>query len=1043
MEVHVNDRLGEARERSRPRAPPSRASASSEARAARRPSGSASRPGASSDEPRRSRREVRRAGTPSPCSRRSRAPRRRVGDRLVHVPAAAAEERGARPCSRSHSPSRRTRSPASPPPRSDCWPCVGRRRPVRVVAERPVRGRLARPLEPDRLVLAGLGIGRPQQRRDPEAAGPPPPGAARSAPTRGRRAAARRGRRPPRTLWPRCAASPASYRGTAPPDPALVERMIAALVHRGPDEGGVDAFGRCVLGHRRLKVIDLETGYQPVDERAGRRRLRLQRRALQLPGAARGAGRAGPPDPRHRRHARHPAPLRGARDRRFVERLHGMFALALWDASRERLVLARDRLGKKPLLYAELPDGTLAFASELKALLRLPGLARELDLDALDAYLALQYVPGPATRAARGRRSCRPATCSSGRTARSRSSAYWTLEPRPAERDATRSGSSACATTVGAAVRRRLVADVPLGALLSGGIDSSIVVALMAQASAEPVRTFTVGFADARYDEREYARAVAERYGTRHEEVVVEPDRGRAAAAARLGLRRAARRRGGAAALLVSRARARARDRRAGRRRRRRGVRGLRALRAHGLAAALARVPVAAAARRARAAGAPAGAHGAALAGRSAPPACSRSRRRGAGRALRAADGGLPARAARRGSGRTRRGPTLYELPAPAGERDRRAPAARRRDVPPGRPALKADLASMAHSLELRSPFLDHEVLELGLSLPDRLKLKGPHGQGRAAAGVRGRAAARGRRPRQDRLRRPARPLVPRGPARARRATSCSTARARDAASSGPRRSKRLLAEHAAGRADHGHRLWCLLMLELWQRIYVESEAPPASALDTRVESLAATERARARAYVARRGRLRVCRASLVARGRARRDPRALHGEERRLRAHVRRERHVRLRPGRAVGVDAAALRLLPRPALLGLRAALARGRARADRARGRDGAARLRDRATVASPRRGHRGRASLATLHPYLVWHDVHVNREILDGLLAAAVVLLRCSPPSAARWPLRRRARAPSLGLAILGNSRLVLLPLVLVGYLAWRLGSARTS
>src|SRR5689334_17428082 len=178
------------------------------------------------------------------------------------------------------------------------------------------------------------------------------------------------------------------------PDPALVERMCDALRHRGPDEGGVDERGRCVLGHRRLQVIDLATGSQPVANETGDitavfngeiynfRELRAELAGHEI----RGTGDT-PVIPH----------LYEEHGVGFVERLGGMFALALWDAPRERLVLARDRVGKKPLLWTRLPDGTIAWASELKALLRLPSLPRELDPAALDAYLALQYVPGTAT----------------------------------------------------------------------------------------------------------------------------------------------------------------------------------------------------------------------------------------------------------------------------------------------------------------------------------------------------------------------------------------------------------------------------------------------------------------------------------------------------------------------------------------------------------------------------------------------------------------------------------------------------------------------
>ena len=209
--------------------------------------------------------------------------------------------------------------------------------------------------------------------------------------------------------------------------------MIDALRHRGPDEGGVDALGRCVLGHRRLKVIDLDTGSQPVDERAGRRHLRLQRRALRVPGAARGAGRPRSPDPRYGRHAGPPARLRGARD--------GVSASGCTGCSRSRSGTPRATgscsratgSARSRSSTPSSPDGTLAFASELKALLRLPGLARELDLDQLDAFLALQYVPGPAT-ALRGVKKVPPGHVLVWENGAITVEPYWTLEARPAER---------------------------------------------------------------------------------------------------------------------------------------------------------------------------------------------------------------------------------------------------------------------------------------------------------------------------------------------------------------------------------------------------------------------------------------------------------------------------------------------------------------------------------------------------------------------------------------------------------------------------------
>ena len=584
--------------------------------------------------------------------------------------------------------------------------------------------------------------------------------------------------------------------------------MRAALVHRGPDEGSTDSFGACVLGHQRLRVIDLETGYQPVTNERGDvvavfngeiynfRELRDELRGHEL----RGTGDT--PVLPHLYEERGPA---------FVERLHGMFALALWDAGRERLVLARDRLGKKPLLWTRLPDGTLAFASELKALLRLPGVSREVDLEAIDAFLALQYVPGDGT-ALRGIRKVPPGHLLVAENGSERIERYW--QPQPAEPSANEDEwLERVRASVAGAVHKRLVADVPLGALLSGGIDSSIVVALMAQASAEPVRTFTVGFSDERYDERGYARAVATRYGTVHEELELDEDIAaalpRLAAAYDEPL-------GDEAAfptfLIAEQARRHVTVALAGD-----GgdeaFAGYERYIAHGLAG---RVPAVAA-------------RGGAGALRLIPGA-RREPRSPLFRAARLLDvAAAPA---------AERYTRLMEVFPLELRRELWANPAAARDVAleprgtgirglqlldletylPGDLLLKADIASMAHSLELRSPFLDHDVVALGLALPDTLKVRGREGKvalrrafasdlppqvaerGKAGFGV-----PLGRWFRKD-LRELAGDVLVNDRGWFRKETV-----------------EQLLREHQSSRVDHGHRLWCLLMLELWVREHVES----------------------------------------------------------------------------------------------------------------------------------------------------------------------------------------------------------------------------
>ncbi len=196
-----------------------------------------------------------------------------------------------------------------------------------------------------------------------------------------------------------------------------------------------------------------------------------------------------------------------------------MFAFAIWDAPKRRLFIARDRLGKKPLYYAE-HDGALLFGSELKCLLKYPGFPREMNPEAVHHYLTLQYVPDPLTgfRAAKKLPPAHTLVCENGRISTRR---YWDIDFRTKE-----SGDDLrehVRTKIEEAVRIRLMSEVPLGAHLSGGIDSSVVVGLMAGMSSRPVKTFSIGFEEAAFNETDHARAVAEKFGTEHQEFIVAP----------------------------------------------------------------------------------------------------------------------------------------------------------------------------------------------------------------------------------------------------------------------------------------------------------------------------------------------------------------------------------------------------------------------------------------------------------------------------------------------------------------------------------------
>lgn len=299
--------------------------------------------------------------------------------------------------------------------------------------------------------------------------------------------------------------------------------MMDRLVHRGPDDSGVYRDQSAALGFRRLSILDLEAGHQPLsneDETIWtvfngeiynfpelRRRLESNGHKLRSKGDTEVLV--------HLYEDEGPAML---------ARLRGMFALAIWDARRRTLLLARDRLGQKPLVYRTSAD-RLTFASELKALLALPerDVPRSVDPFALDQYLTYGYVPQPRT-ILEGVAKLPPAHYLIWRDGEARVERYW--EPdwnrelrQPIERDATE-----LRALLDEAVREQMAADVPLGAFLSGGIDSTIIVGLMQNASSRPVKTFAIGFPDAAFDETAYAEEAARFLGTEHHTFIVEPD---------------------------------------------------------------------------------------------------------------------------------------------------------------------------------------------------------------------------------------------------------------------------------------------------------------------------------------------------------------------------------------------------------------------------------------------------------------------------------------------------------------------------------------
>ncbi len=308
----------------------------------------------------------------------------------------------------------------------------------------------------------------------------------------------------------------ATTRGGA--DVESLRAMALQLVHRGPDSGGEHVDGGVALAARRLSILDLEHGDQPIANEDGSRVVVQNGEIYNYPELRLELERAGH---RLRTHCDTEALVHLYEEHGvgFAERLRGMFAVAIWDAPRRRLVLARDRYGIKPLYYRHVGD-ELRFASELRALPR-----GEVDLDALEAFLAFNSIPAPYSifREVRKLPAGHVLVWESGAISLERYA-----RPGPTAAGELRTGDEAelveeLRARLRDSVRAHLLSDVPVGVLLSGGVDSAALAALAAQETPEPVHTFTIGFAERSFDERADARRVAERYGTEHHELLVRP----------------------------------------------------------------------------------------------------------------------------------------------------------------------------------------------------------------------------------------------------------------------------------------------------------------------------------------------------------------------------------------------------------------------------------------------------------------------------------------------------------------------------------------
>lgn len=312
-----------------------------------------------------------------------------------------------------------------------------------------------------------------------------------------------------------------STRAAADADAALVGAMCDVIRHRGPDDQGVHHEAGVALGMRRLSIIDLSTGHQPMHNEDATVWVVFNGEIYNYRQLRRELEQAG-----HRfTTASDTETIVHAYEEwgeRAFERLRGMFGIALWDRPKRTLLLARDRAGIKPLHYAE-RGGRLYFGSEMKSLIAAGAVSREIDLSALDHYLSFLYAPRDRALF-KGVRKLPPGHCLRWVDGRIDIRQYWRIGTEESFRGTAAEAAAALYDVLADAVQSHMVSDVPLGAFLSGGVDSSLVVGLMAKASSRPVQTFSIGFDEPRFDELDHARTVARHFGTEHHEFVVRPD---------------------------------------------------------------------------------------------------------------------------------------------------------------------------------------------------------------------------------------------------------------------------------------------------------------------------------------------------------------------------------------------------------------------------------------------------------------------------------------------------------------------------------------
>ena len=310
--------------------------------------------------------------------------------------------------------------------------------------------------------------------------------------------------------------------GGQPVDRELLERMNCAIIHRGPDEDGFYINGNVGMAMRRLAIIDLAGGQQPMHNEDRSKWIVFNGEIYNYQEIRADLDRRG-----HKFYTNSDTEAIVHLYDEFgidcLKLLRGMFAFAIWDEREQELFAARDRLGKKPLLYSLQPNGDLIFGSEFRALLEHPSIGREIDHEAIDSYLSYLCVPAPQT-AFKQIRKLEPGHWLKWKNGRIETERYWKPDFSHKIKISEEEAIDETTRILRESTKLRLISEVPLGAFLSGGVDSSTVVALMAEESSTPVKTFSIGFEEQDYSELKYARRVAEHVGAEYNEFVVKPD---------------------------------------------------------------------------------------------------------------------------------------------------------------------------------------------------------------------------------------------------------------------------------------------------------------------------------------------------------------------------------------------------------------------------------------------------------------------------------------------------------------------------------------